>query len=97
MVRPVRALRPGVGCVLHHHERWDGAGYPHALARDAIPLEARIVAAADAWDAMISDRPYRPALRHEEALAEVDVCRGTQFDPDVAAALLLLHERRRTA
>jgi putative nucleotidyltransferase with HDIG domain len=97
MVRPVRNLRPGVACVLHHHERWDGGGYPHGLAGDDIPLEARIVAVADAWDAMVSDRPYRPALRREAALAEVDRCRGTQFDPDVAGALLELHEQRQTA
>lgn len=97
MVAPVQELRAGVSCVLHHHERWDGEGYPHGLSGDDIPLEARIVAVADAWDAMVSDRPYRPALLHEAALAEVERCRGTQFDPEVAGALLELHERRQTA
>jgi HD-GYP domain-containing protein (c-di-GMP phosphodiesterase class II) len=83
-------LRRGLECVLHHHERWDGTGYPHGLAGDEIPIEARIVALADAYDAMTSDRPYRPALTHEEAVAEVQRCSGTQFDPAVAAAFLSL-------
>ena len=82
------ALRHGLECVLHHHERWDGTGYPHGLAGDEIPIEARIVALADAYDAMTSDRPYRAALSHEEAVAEVCRCAGTQFDPQVAEAFL---------
>lgn len=82
------ALRHGLECVLHHHERWDGTGYPHGLAGDEIPIEARIVALADAYDAMTSDRPYRAALSHEEAVAEVSRCAGTQFDPQVAEAFL---------
>jgi HD-GYP domain-containing protein (c-di-GMP phosphodiesterase class II) len=82
------ALRRGLECVLHHHERWDGTGYPHGLAGDEIPIEARIVALADAYDAMTSDRPYRAALSHEEAVAEVCRCAGTQFDPRVAEAFL---------
>ena len=81
-------LRRGLECVLHHHERWDGTGYPHGLAGDEIPIEARIVALADAYDAMTSERPYRRALTREEALAEVRRCAGTQFDPQVAQAFL---------
>jgi diguanylate cyclase (GGDEF)-like protein/putative nucleotidyltransferase with HDIG domain len=69
------------------HERWDGAGYPDALRGDAIPLEARIVAACDAYGAMTSERPYRAALTHDQALAEIRRCAGTQFDPAVAEAL----------
>ena len=84
-------------CDSCRHWSWDGGGYPHGLAGEEIPLEARIVAVADAWDAMVSDRPYRPALRREAALAEVARCRGTQFDPQVAGALLELHEQRLTA
>jgi HD-GYP domain-containing protein (c-di-GMP phosphodiesterase class II) len=68
------------------HERWDGAGYPDALAGEAIPLGARIVAVADAFDAMTSDRPYRRAISHREALAELRRCAGTQFDAAVVAA-----------
>jgi diguanylate cyclase (GGDEF)-like protein len=68
------------------HERWDGGGYPDALAGEAIPLGARIVAVADAFDAMTSDRPYRAAISHAEALAELRRCAGSQFDPAVVDA-----------
>ena len=68
------------------HERWDGGGYPDALGGEAIPLGARIVAVADAFDAMTSDRPYRAAVSHAEALAELRRCAGTQFDPAVVDA-----------
>ena len=74
--------------MLHHHERVDGAGYPHALASDAIPLEARILAVADAYEAMIADRPYRRGMPAEEARAELERCAGTQFDPTVVEAFL---------
>jgi HD-GYP domain-containing protein (c-di-GMP phosphodiesterase class II) len=90
MLGGIRSLRVGVECVLHHHERWDGDGYPYGLAGATIPLEARIVSVADAFDAMISDRPYRSAMPREAALAEVDRCAGSQFDPKVANALLTL-------
>jgi HD-GYP domain-containing protein (c-di-GMP phosphodiesterase class II)/anti-sigma regulatory factor (Ser/Thr protein kinase) len=74
-----------VGC---HHERWDGGGYPGGLAGEAIPLFGRIVAVADAYDAMITDRPYRTGLRLDVALQEIEHQRGTQFDPDIATAFL---------
>jgi putative nucleotidyltransferase with HDIG domain len=90
MIRGRRALRGAVDCVLHHHERWDGTGYPHGLGGHEIPFEARVLAVADAYDAMTSDRPYRQALSHEEAVAEVERCAGTQFDPQVARAFLSL-------
>jgi putative nucleotidyltransferase with HDIG domain len=90
MIDGVRALRRARDCVLHHHERWDGTGYPHGLGGNAIPLEARILAVADAYDAMTSDRPYRTALTREAAVAEVDRCAGSQFDPLVAEAFLSL-------
>jgi HD-GYP domain-containing protein (c-di-GMP phosphodiesterase class II) len=70
------------------HERWDGAGYPDGLAREHIPLAARIVCACDAWSAMTSDRSYRKALPRELAAAELCACAGTQFDPRVVAALV---------
>jgi diguanylate cyclase (GGDEF)-like protein len=73
--------------VLHHHEHWDGSGYPDALAGEDIPLGARIVLVADAFEAITADRPYRPAQSVEAALAEVNACAGTQFDPQVVAAL----------
>jgi diguanylate cyclase (GGDEF)-like protein/putative nucleotidyltransferase with HDIG domain len=72
--------------VLHHHERWDGAGYPDGLRGDAILLGARIIFVADAYDAMTSDRVYRPKRSPEAALAELERCSGTQFDPTIVAA-----------
>lgn len=70
------------------HERWDGAGYPYGLVGEAIPVEARIVAVCDAWDAMISDRPYRPGRVPAEALAELDRAAGRQFDPEIVSAFI---------
>ncbi len=70
-----------------HHERWDGTGYPDGLAGDAIPIAARIVAVADALDAMTSERAYRPALTWDEALAQIRELAGSQFDPSVAAVV----------
>ena len=74
--------------VLAHHERLDGAGYPRGLAGDAIPLEGRVLAVADAYEAMTADRPYRRALSHEVARAELRRGAGTQFDPPVVEAFL---------
>jgi diguanylate cyclase (GGDEF)-like protein len=73
--------------VLHHHEHWDGSGYPSGLAGEAIPLGSRIILAADAFEAMTADRPYRAAQSREHALHELRAHAGTQFDPDVVAAL----------
>ena len=84
----VAFLRPAIPVVLHHHERYDGGGYPEGLKGEEIPLIARVFAVADAFDAMTSDRPYRPALPVHEALQEIVRHCGTQFDPDVVAALL---------
>jgi HD-GYP domain-containing protein (c-di-GMP phosphodiesterase class II) len=92
MVALDRALRPSLPGVLYHHERWDGAGYPTGRAGPEIPLEARILAVADSFDAMTSNRPYRAALRVEYAVEEIDRCAGTQFDPDVAVAFLAAWE-----
>jgi HD-GYP domain-containing protein (c-di-GMP phosphodiesterase class II) len=72
--------------VLHHHERWDGAGYPDGVYGEQIPLGARIIFVADAYDAMTSDRVYRRRLTAQDALAELQRCAGTQFDPEVVAA-----------
>jgi len=73
--------------VLHHHERWDGSGYPDSLAGTEIPVGARIIFVADAFDAMTSDRIYRRRRSRDEALAEILRCAGTQFDPSVVEAL----------
>ncbi|HEX2160682.1 MAG TPA: diguanylate cyclase [Thermoleophilaceae bacterium] len=77
------ALRPVARIVRSSHERWDGSGYPDGLAGEQIPLGARIVAVCDAYEAMVSDRPYRPALTPEQAVAELREHAGSQFDPTV--------------
>jgi HD-GYP domain-containing protein (c-di-GMP phosphodiesterase class II) len=77
----------GVGEIIRaSHERWDGDGYPDGLEGDEIPLGARVIAVCDAYDAMTTDRPYRNALAHEDAVAELRRCAGTQFDPGVVTA-----------
>jgi response regulator RpfG family c-di-GMP phosphodiesterase len=90
ILAPLLADTPvALNIVRSHHERFDGRGVPDRLAGTAIPLEARIAAAADAFDAMTSDRPYRPdGLSVPEALADLVRCSGSQFDPDVVNALL---------
>jgi len=80
-------LLPGV---LHHHERWDGKGYPRGLAGEEIPLMARLLALPDSFDAMSSNRAYRPALPREKVLEEIRNCAGTQFDPKLASRFVTL-------
>jgi len=80
-------LGPVAEWVLHHHERWDGQGYPRGLAAERIPLGARIIFAADAWDSMTSDHTYRRGLSIEQALEEIRSRAGSQFDPEVVEAL----------
>ena len=74
--------------VLHHHERWDGAGYPDGLSGEAIPFAARVIAICDAWQAMVSDRPYRQALTPEAAVAELRAGAGKQFDPGLVEVFI---------
>jgi len=74
--------------VLHHHERWDGSGYPDGLRGEQIPFEARVIALCDAWQAMVSERPYRPALTPEEAVAELRAGAGRQFDPGLVEVFI---------
>lgn len=83
MLQHVPALRPIAPAVLHHHERYDGNGYPAGLRGEEIPLEARIVAVADSFSAMTGRRPYREPMDLEEACRELTRCAGTQFDPEV--------------
>ncbi len=80
-------IAPVAEWILHHHERWDGTGYPDRLPGNEIPLGARIIFVVDAYDAMTSDRVYRGRLSQEDALAELERCAGTQFDPSVVDAL----------
>jgi response regulator RpfG family c-di-GMP phosphodiesterase len=83
---PIRFLHPLIPGVHLHHERWDGRGYPLGLKGNDVPLIARIIAVADTYDAMTSDRAYRKALPHEVAVNEIERCSGTQFDSEVSAA-----------
>ena len=90
-------LRGAVPLIRHHHERWDGSGYPDSLVGKAIPLGAAIVGLADAWDAMTTDRPYHRALDQQEAEAELRAHRGTQFAPAVVDAFFRVLERSHAA
>jgi putative nucleotidyltransferase with HDIG domain len=94
IVRPIQSLQAILPIVRHHHERWDGTGYPDGLSGRAIPVGARIVAVCDAYRAMTEDRPYREALGPDAARRELEEGSGTQFDPDCVAALLRALDRR---
>jgi putative nucleotidyltransferase with HDIG domain len=94
ILRGVDFLHNAVPAVRSHHERWDGGGYPDRLAGEAIPLAARIVNAADTFDACTSIRPYQPVMTLEDALSVLQQLRGTQIDPAVCDALLSVARRR---
>jgi putative nucleotidyltransferase with HDIG domain len=97
ILRPIQSLNAILPIVRHHHERWDGGGYPDKLSGRAIPLGARIVAVCDAYRAMTEDRPYRKALSTDEARKELHEGSGTQFDPDCVEAMIRALERRDSA
>jgi HD-GYP domain-containing protein (c-di-GMP phosphodiesterase class II) len=88
----VAFLQDVLPIVRHEHERWDGLGYPDGLAGEDIPLGSRIILACDAYSAMTSDRPYRPAMSETQASAELLTAAGTQFDERVVGTLLALLE-----
>ena len=93
MISKVSFLEGALPIVLYHHEHYDGSGYPFKLEGDAIPLEARMFAVIDAYDAMTFDRPYRKAMPIAEALAEIERNAGKQFDPKVVEAFTRLIRR----
>ncbi len=88
LLEPLEVLEPAVPIILYHHERYDGTGYPKGLKKEAIPLGARILAVANAFEAMICDRPYRRAMSISEAAREIASHAGTQFDPKVVEAFM---------
>ena len=88
LIAGVLSLAAALPYVLFHHERWDGGGYPTRRAGIEIPLEGRLLAVADAFDAMTSARPYCDARAFDGAVAEVERCSGTQFDPTIAGAFV---------
>jgi putative two-component system response regulator len=92
MLEGVDHLRPAIPYVLYHHERWDGRGYPTGLAGLAIPREGRLLALADTYDAITSDRPYRQALAKEVALAEIRKGGGSQFDPAITEVFVQIRQ-----
>jgi putative nucleotidyltransferase with HDIG domain len=94
MLERVGGFMRQVGLIVRsHHERWDGDGYPDGLAGEAIPLESRIIACCDAWNAMRTNRSYRKAMTHQATVNELIVSAGKQFDPDIVSALLSVVER----
>ncbi|MCB2191819.1 MAG: HD domain-containing protein [Deltaproteobacteria bacterium] len=90
IIQPLKLSQDEISIVRHHHERWDGLGYPDGLAGEGIPLPARVISVADAFDAMTSDRPYRNAMGLRDALNELERGSGTQFDPKVVEAFASL-------
>jgi HD-GYP domain-containing protein (c-di-GMP phosphodiesterase class II) len=88
LVATMTKLRDIVPAVRHHHENWDGTGYPDGLAGELIPMASRIIRFADTIDAMTTERPYRRPLTEAEVRLEIVRCRGTQFDPEIADRLL---------
>ena len=97
ILRPIQSLNGILPIVRHHHERWDGGGYPDKLTGRAIPLGARIVSVCDAYRAMTEDRPYRSALSSDEARKELHEGSGSQFDPDCVEAMIRALDRRDSA
>lgn len=93
ILKPIRqfsAILPGI---LHHHENFDGSGYPHGLAGNEIPVSSRIIAIADAYDAILSERPYRPPANRAQALKELVACAGRQFDPVIVGSFVEVDSR----
>ena len=94
IISRISSLKDSVPAIYHHHERWDGLGYPDRLGGIAIPIEAAIIAIADAWDAMTTDRPYSGALDMSEAILQIHAGRGKQFNPAVVDAFVAVSHRR---
>jgi len=94
ILQPITFLQDILPDIYHHHEQYDGSGYPDGLRGEEIPLGARILAIADTYDAMTSDRPYRPALSHEIAIEELKRCAGTQFDPKLVDVFVKIFEKK---
>ena len=90
MLAPIRYLKPALPIPYFHHEKWDGSGYPLGLKGQQIPLEARVFAVIDVWDALLSDRPYRKAWTVERTLEYIRSMAGSHFDPMVVEAFLAI-------
>ncbi len=88
LLRQIDALQSALDIPLHHHERWDGEGYPDGLKGDKIPFQARIFSIVDVWDALLTDRPYRDAWPRDKAVAHIREQSGKHFDPAVVEKFL---------
>src|SRR5574341_669985 len=88
ILKPLTQFERILPSILHHHEQYDGSGYPDGIAGEAIPLHARIIAIADTYDAILSSRPYRAGTHHEAAIRELVACSGRQFDPSIVKAFV---------
>jgi HD-GYP domain-containing protein (c-di-GMP phosphodiesterase class II) len=97
IIRPLEGQGSVRDLILSHHERWDGSGYPRGIAGEEIPLGARVLGAVDAYESMVTGRPYRAPLGRDQAVAELKAGSGTQFDPRVVEALLRVVARERSA
>ena len=95
LIKPVEFLKPVLPIILYHHEKYDGTGYPSGLKKEQIPLGARIIAVADAFEAMVQGRPYRAALSARQAIDELKANSGTQFDPRVVEAFHALSSQKK--
>ena len=94
MLEEIEFLRPALPYVMYHHEKFDGTGYPYGLAGEKIPFEGRLLAVADTFDAIISDRPYRKGATFEKAIDELLKFSGRQFDPTVVNAFMAVWENK---
>ncbi len=92
ILKPIKQLEDVIPVIRHHHEKFTGGGYPDGLEGEEIPLGSRIITLVDAFDAMVSTRPYRPAMKRKDAINEIQRCKGTQFDPKIVEAFLACYE-----
>ena len=93
ILKPIKKLKDIIPGILHHHEKYNGSGYPDRLSADNIPLYAKVICVADSFDAMTSNRPYRKAFSHEESVQEIEKCIGSQFDPVCGDAFLKAYRK----
>jgi HD-GYP domain-containing protein (c-di-GMP phosphodiesterase class II) len=93
LIFPIEYLRPAIDIPYYHHEKWDGTGYPEGLKGEKIPLSARIFAVVDVWDALRSDRPYRPAWSEEKVMEHIRSLAGTHFDSGVIEIFMSMNIR----
>jgi HD-GYP domain-containing protein (c-di-GMP phosphodiesterase class II) len=95
IIRPIKFLHNIIPLILYHHERWDGKGYPNGLKGEEIPIGARIIALADVYQALTSNRPYRKAYSEREAIKIIKKGSGTQFDPRMATKFVQILQKKK--